>query len=631
MSRLGRFLIVFSLFIGHVGAVSAQAGNSVIHLIDRRGAETSRLTDGNLVRLSLKLAGAAAADTRVAFVLDGLATPVAVCSIAAGANSCTSDEFAAMGWFWGPQGLAQPSRVMHVSLNGQPDLAVLELSIKPRPVVMVHGFLSSWKTWQAYLGPTGYLSSLGLDGFAVGDGQAPGVLNTGSSSDPAARTNSIAQNAEILKGYIAAIQQKTGAEKVDLLVHSMGGMISRYYLDRLMDQDNVAQVIFLGTPMAGSACVYPMAALGNLMPASLEILPDYMVNIFNRQIIHRHGIPFYMVAGTLLIDPLTSPCASAPSDTVVGLDSATALQMDGVQQLPMYHGNMTSDKTVFEDKVVHLLQNQPDTFAPRADFQASAVSAIKEQFSRAYTGHLQPGESQVVTINIDPDVSLANFSLYDSSRSLETEVTGASGKIITLDAVRNGLRKLDDPSSMLYLGYGFKQPKPGKWLVKLKTSAQTPASGADYAITARFVGGAKLTASSAPTIPTLGQPVSLQARLEVAGQEVLVDSAEALLRKPDGSQMTLKLLAQGQTYGAEYKPDLPGLHSLEIRLIGHVAGGGTIDRAVFLTFEVQPGSAQINTARLVTGVILVVLFVLGLLLLLLLVWVIRKRRQARRV
>jgi Fic family protein len=43
-----------------------------------------------------------------------------------------------------------------------------------------------------------------------------------------------------------------------------------------------------------------------------------------------------MVAGTLLVDPLTSPCASAPSDTVVALDSATSIALDDVQEVCNY-------------------------------------------------------------------------------------------------------------------------------------------------------------------------------------------------------------------------------------------------------------------------------------------------------
>ncbi len=393
----------------------AQTGDPVISALDRNGAPVTDLVDGNSLKLSVKLPAAQSTAAEVVFLLDDLPVPVASCSLPAGADTCTTPAFPALGWYWNADGAAHSQRSLHATLAGQALPGSLALTIRPRPVVMVHGFISSWVTWQPYLGPQGFLASIGLQGFAVGDGQVPGVLNTGDPSNPAGHTNTIGQNAAILGEYIAAVQQQTGAEKVDLLVHSMGGMISRYYLDRVMTNENVAQVIFLGTPMAGSACTYPLASLGFLTPAAQEILPYYMLNIFNQQILRRHGVPFHMIAGTLLVEPLTSPCAEAPSDTVVALGSAKSIAMDDVQSLPMYHGDFTGSRPVFEENVRHLLQSPPGSFEPRPDLVAPSVSTQAEQFSRVYGGHLEPGETTQVTINIDPDVSLANFNLYDSN------------------------------------------------------------------------------------------------------------------------------------------------------------------------------------------------------------------------
>ena len=612
VKRLGLLFLCLLMCLS-VRPVSAQSTGALIELLDRNGAKTSRLVDGNKVQLRLKLTAPVKAAAQADFFVSGLASAVASCALAAGEQACTSQVFAASGWYWADDGSPRPERLIQVELNGETQAADVLVQISPRPVVMVHGFLSNWETWKAYLGPDGYLASLGLQGFAVGDGQVPGVMNTGGNADDTSgRTNSIAQNAAILKDYIQAVQARTGAEKVDLLVHSMGGMISRYYLDRVMDNENVAQVIFLGTPMAGSACVLPLAALGYLMPASLEILPDYMINTFNTQIVHRHGVPFYMVAGTLLIDPITSPCTSAPSDTVVGYDSATALQLDDIQQFPLYHGSLTSNAEVFETKVTHLLKNTPPSFAPRPDVSASAVVATPAQFSRAYSGHLAATESREVTINIDPNVTLASFSLFDSSRSLDVEVRGASGKVIVLDPVKNGLIKIIDPEMMLYLGYGFKQPKPGKWVITLKTTAQTPPGGADYALNARFDGGAVLSTSSAPTIPALGEAVNISASLELPAGGLQVSSADALVRKPDGSQVSLALTLRDGRYVASYRPDQSGLHSVEVRLAGAGADGFAIDRAAVLAFEVQPGGGEVSRARsiaVLVGILVLVLVV----------------------
>jgi len=623
MSRLVA-LLVLSLMLINIAPVNAQGEDATIRVLDRKGNEVSSIIDGNAIQLNIKLPDKVTTSSKAGFFINGYPDLVADCSLDVGSDACTSAVFPALGWYWSADGASQPQRTIHTRVNGQDIPGSQTVLVRPRPVVMVYGFLSNWETWKPYLGPSGYLASIGLEGFAVGDGQAPGVLNTGNPSSPESKTNSIAQNADILKQYISAVQKKTGAEKVDLLVHSMGGMISRFYLDRVMQTDNVAQVIFLGTPMSGSACVYPLASLGYMLPASLEILPDYMTHIFNQQILHRHGVPFHMVAGTLLVDPLTSPCAAAPSDTVVALNSATSITLDDVQELPMFHGSLTSDKKVFETNVRHLLQAPPGSFAPRPDLAAPSVNIQPEQFSRAYTGHLKPGETSPVTINIDPNVSLANFSMYDSSRSLVIEVRGASGNVIQLDTTKNGILKIDDPATMFYLGYGFKQPKPGKWVITLKTTDKTPPQGADYALNARFIGGATLTATSAPTIPDFGQSVMLKAALQMDGANLTVDSAQALIRKPDGTQETLALSANGDVYSVAYRPQQSGLYSVEIMLAGKNADGFSFDRAAYITFEVQPGNKEVETSRWIA-----LAAIIGVVLLLVaLFFILRRRRRA---
>jgi pimeloyl-ACP methyl ester carboxylesterase len=478
---------------------------------------------------------------------------------------------------------------------------------------MVHGFNADFHTWDNYLGPQGYLASLGLRGFAVGDGQVDGVMNTGSLSDPAAHTNSIAQNARILKEYIGNVRRITGAEKVDLLVHSMGGMISRYYLDRVMVEQDVAQLIILGTPMAGSACADLPAALGLLLPATLEIQPAYMNGVFNRQIVHRRGVPFYALAGTKLNDAIQSPCTPVPSDLVVTVDSVKAIPMP-VREIDLLHTELNTSPRAFEEFVRPLLQTPPGRFEVAEDLPAQPAPAVSQQFTKVYTGHLNPGETQDVIINIDANVTVANFALYDTSRSLDVSVTGASGNTIALTAETNGLIKVEDPSVLFYLGYGFKQPKPGKWVVTLLTSPSTPPAGADYAIMAVFDGGATLTARTDLTVPALNDTVNISADLSADGQPVPMQSALATLRKPDGSAETLDMVINGNSASLEVTPSASGVYGIEVNVTALAPDGMPVDRAAFLSFEVQPVEGQFALVRylLAGGMFVLVLAFVGI-------------------
>jgi hypothetical protein len=246
------------------------------------------------------------------------------------------------------------------------------------------------------------------------------------------------------------------------------------------------------------------------------------------------------------------------------------------------------------------------------DTTTTSVETAKDQFTQTYTGHLNPGDRKEIIINIDPDVTLANFSLYDSSRSLAVEVRGASGKVIQLDAEKNGLIVMDDPQAMIYLGYGFTQPKPGKWIVTLTTGEKTTAEGADYALNARFTGGAVLEAKTSATILEPGQPVTIEATMSKEGKSISIESAEALVRMPDGSSETLQLKITGDQADTSFRPIQSGLHSIEVVLTGKMDDDLLVDRAAYLVFEVQPGKQEISNNRIVTiSAILVILIALA--------------------
>jgi hypothetical protein len=458
----------------------------------------------------------------------------------------------------------------------------------------------------------------------VGDGQVPGVMNTGSVTDPAGRTNSIAQNAATLGEYIVHVQETTGAEKVDLLVHSMGGMISRYYIDRVMTTDNVAQLIILGTPMAGSACSILPASLGLLLPASLEIQPTYMMNVFNQQIVRRKGVPFHALAGTKLLEEVASPCTPVPSDVVVTLDSVKAIPMP-VEEIALLHTELNTSHQAFDGFVTRRIKTPPGEFEIAADPPPGSNTPASQQFSKVYIGHVNPGETQDVIINIDPNVTVANFALYDTSRSLTIRVTGASGQQLELDLVENGILRIDDPSTMIYLGYGFKQPRPGRWVVTLQSSETTPASGADFAIAAQFNGGALLQTTQDITVPQVNETVTISGTLSADGAAVPLTSASAIVRQPDGSVETLDMVVSANQAELKITPRMSGIYGIEVNTLATSVDGSVIDRAAFLTFEVQPTFMETANNQLIAGA----LGTTSLVVIILMTWFRRRRRVTR--
>ena len=63
---------------------------------------------------------------------------------------------------------------------------------------------------------------------------------------------SIENNASQLKEYILKVLEETGAEKVNLIGHSKGGLDSKYLITKLGMEDKIASLTTLATPHRGS-------------------------------------------------------------------------------------------------------------------------------------------------------------------------------------------------------------------------------------------------------------------------------------------------------------------------------------------------------------------------------------------
>lgn len=70
--------------------------------------------------------------------------------------------------------------------------------------------------------------------------------------DHVSRNATLAQRAEHLGRKIAEIQQITGAEQVDIVAFSTGGLVAAWYCKRMSGGRNVRRLVTLGTPWRGT-------------------------------------------------------------------------------------------------------------------------------------------------------------------------------------------------------------------------------------------------------------------------------------------------------------------------------------------------------------------------------------------
>ncbi|WP_338675646.1 alpha/beta fold hydrolase [Streptomyces sp. SCSIO 30461] len=146
--------------------------------------------------------------------------------------------------------------------RGWNDYSCKPSSAHPRPVVLVHGtFGNSWDNWLA-LAP--YLVHRGYCVFSLDYGQLPGVpLFHGLGP--------IDKSAEQLDAYVDEVLAATGAAEVDVVGHSQGGMMPRYYLKFLGGADKVNALIGLAPDNHGTT-LHGLAGLLKYFPGAAHLL-----------------------------------------------------------------------------------------------------------------------------------------------------------------------------------------------------------------------------------------------------------------------------------------------------------------------------------------------------------------------
>jgi triacylglycerol esterase/lipase EstA (alpha/beta hydrolase family) len=161
----------------------------------------------------------------------------------------------------------------HASPPGANDWSCKPSAAHPRPVVLVHGtFADMSDSWQA-LSPL--LHNHGYCVFALNYGSFNGSGNLGIYG-----VGEIAASAGELSAFVDKVLTATGAEKADLVGHSQGGMMPRYYLKNLGGAAKVGTLVGLapsnhGTTLDGLftlAEFFPGASAftGTLCPACQE-------------------------------------------------------------------------------------------------------------------------------------------------------------------------------------------------------------------------------------------------------------------------------------------------------------------------------------------------------------------------
>jgi triacylglycerol lipase len=187
--------------------------------------------------------------------------------------------------------------------------------ISHNPIVFVHGWNSSGTVWNTMV------SRFGADGWTSAE------LNSWSYNT----SQSNATTASQLSSLVSDVLRRTGATKVDLISHSMGGLSTRYYVKNLGGDAKVDDWVSLGGPNHGTdfanACAWQTSC------QEMRIGSSFLTALNSGD--ETPGTPVY---GTWW-----SPC-----DEIINPDSSVALSgAANTQTACMGHSDLYADATVY--------------------------------------------------------------------------------------------------------------------------------------------------------------------------------------------------------------------------------------------------------------------------------------------
>jgi triacylglycerol lipase len=202
--------------------------------------------------------------------------------------------------------------------------AFSDLTPESPPVLIIHGFLGT--RGSMYM----------LERRLVEDGFVCVSFNLGTFN-----VRDIRRSAFLIHRKIERILAQTPSQKIDIIGHSMGGLIGLYYVKKLGGHARVRKLIMLGTPVRGTwAALAGVVTLGLWSTSSWQLLP-------------RSRFLDELAQGPIPAGVEVSTIAAA-RDWVVPLNT-TRMQGANAMTVPLGHSSLVVSEEVYR-RVVNTLR-----------------------------------------------------------------------------------------------------------------------------------------------------------------------------------------------------------------------------------------------------------------------------------
>jgi pimeloyl-ACP methyl ester carboxylesterase/photosystem II stability/assembly factor-like uncharacterized protein len=358
--------------------------------------------------------------------------------------------------------------------------------------------------------------------------------------------------------------------KVDIVAHSMGGLVARYYIERLDGghQDRVRSLTMLGTPNLGTPVALPPCSLwaspvglitGKYDQGACDLVPLSPLLLYLNTLPGSHAGASYKVI-TGYIGPQILP---VPNDCVVPVLSAIGLgypfSLDAVSHVTMPFprslvtgcvgtGEMDDEAVRQEIASIVLSSNgsgdnhtgKLGTGAGTPPAETPAASSLELQ-----SGVLRQGETIDVSVAMPAGETSGTFVFRAPSSqdvNLEYMLIRPDGTPVNATDPDASVASAASFESIDESHYAMTSPPTGNWTMRIY-GALVP-GGWPYEAEALVPGGISVDVSAGAGHYDVGQSVPLSAQVKINGSPVAA-TTNATITKPDGSTEQVTLTDDG--------------------------------------------------------------------------------------
>jgi hypothetical protein len=431
-------------------------------------------------------------------------------------------------------------------------------------------------------------------------------------------TPSIKENVWRLQNAIALAKAATGQSKVILIAHSMGGIVSRAYIEnKNIYQHDVSALFTFGSPHLGLppdeiTFLADRLSLGTYCKDIQPAVCDFSVKgmqLFNSTHQKPDDVNYHLISGNALfftLNPLgqiLSILSVEPDDGIIPTSSGLGLGLSGTIdrfQTDEVHGDILGwgqhdyfdIYTSWTQCLKPVLIDKTKTNCGNGNILGPTTVVTPTLSARTpfEFGALPAGQTVTRTISLGSGAAL--FAAQWQTGTLTMTLTAPNGQLIDpAFAVSNPIT-VSYQSNATSAAYYFTSTVPGAWQLVLQ-GGNAPVSGTAYSTFAAFDSAVMFTSATNKNWYAPGVTAIITASLSGSPASAVVT---ATILRADGVTDTISLssLGAGQYQGMYVVPNAPGYTEIRLVATGATASSTPFERGNNLVFQISPNSATLN-------------------------------------